>query len=124
MSSCVAQGSRMKPIYARDRSAICLEIPPLSGFCRVSAPLTSPKLPSHRIADLHAFALPRTRAIGRARAVPSLAPAIPAGGLGDKRPLVVDLDGTLVRSDLLIERALAELGRRPQTVLDLLAALS
>ena len=67
---------------------------------------------------------PRARAIGRARAVPSLAPAIPAGGLGDKRPLVVDLDGTLVRSDLLVERAFAELGQRPQAILDLLAALT
>ena len=39
------QGSRMKPIYAQDRSAIYLEIPPLAGFCRVSAPVTSPKVP-------------------------------------------------------------------------------
>src|SRR3954462_3568865 len=51
------QGSRMKPIYAQDRSALRSEGPPFAGFYRVSAPLTSPKLPSHRIADLHAFAL-------------------------------------------------------------------
>src|SRR3954447_17119410 len=47
----------MKPIYAQDRSALRSESPPFAGFYRVSAPLTSPKLPSHRIADLHAFAL-------------------------------------------------------------------
>lgn len=38
-------------------------------------------------------------------------------------PLVVDLDGTLVRSDLLIETAFAELGRRPASILDMFAAL-
>src|SRR3954452_20463895 len=47
----------MKPIYAQDRSALRSEGPPFAGFYRVSAPLTSPQLPSHRIADLHAFAL-------------------------------------------------------------------
>ena len=40
------------------------------------------------------------------------------------RPLVVDLDGTLVDSDLLIETAFAELGRRPQSLLDMVRALS
>lgn len=40
------------------------------------------------------------------------------------RPLVVDLDGTLVRSDLLIEAAFSELGRRPQSLLDMVLALS
>ena len=39
------------------------------------------------------------------------------------RPLVVDLDGTLVRSDLLIETAFSELGRRPQALLEMFAAL-
>lgn len=39
------------------------------------------------------------------------------------RPLVVDLDGTLVRSDLLIETAFAELGRRPLAVFGLIGAL-
>jgi 4-hydroxybenzoate polyprenyltransferase/phosphoserine phosphatase len=39
------------------------------------------------------------------------------------RPLVVDLDGTLVRSDLLIETAFSELGRRPQSLFAMLAAL-
>jgi CubicO group peptidase (beta-lactamase class C family) len=39
------QGPRMKPIYASDRSEICSEIPPFAGFCRVSAPVTSPKVP-------------------------------------------------------------------------------
>jgi 4-hydroxybenzoate polyprenyltransferase/phosphoserine phosphatase len=42
---------------------------------------------------------------------------------GDQRPLVVDLDGTLVRSDLLIETAFSELGRRPHSLLDMLSAL-
>jgi phosphoserine phosphatase len=37
---------------------------------------------------------------------------------------VVDLDGTLVRSDLLIEAAFSELGRRPQSLLDMVLALS
>ena len=41
----VPQGPRMKPIYASDRSEICSEIPPFAGFCRVSAPVTSPKVP-------------------------------------------------------------------------------
>jgi 4-hydroxybenzoate polyprenyltransferase/phosphoserine phosphatase len=39
------------------------------------------------------------------------------------RPLVVDLDGTLVASDLLIETAFAALGRRPMALLDMLVAL-
>jgi len=39
------------------------------------------------------------------------------------RPLVVDLDGTLVRSDLLIECAFGELSRRPHSILDLARAL-
>ena len=37
--------------------------------------------------------------------------------------LVVDLDGTLIRSDLLIETLFAELGRRPAAILDLLPSL-
>jgi len=41
-----------------------------------------------------------------------------------KRPLVVDLDGTLVRSDLLIETAFSELGARPQSIFDMLRALT
>ena len=40
------------------------------------------------------------------------------------RPLVVDLDGTLIASDLLIETAFSELGRRPQSIVDMLMALS
>jgi 4-hydroxybenzoate polyprenyltransferase len=36
----------------------------------------------------------------------------------------VDLDGTLIASDLLIETAFSELGRRPKSLLDLCAALS
>ena len=39
------------------------------------------------------------------------------------RPLVVDLDGTLLRSDLLIETAFAELSRRPLALLELVSAL-
>jgi 4-hydroxybenzoate polyprenyltransferase/phosphoserine phosphatase len=41
-----------------------------------------------------------------------------------ERPLVVDLDGTLVRSDLLIETAFSELSRRPQSLFDMFRALS
>jgi 4-hydroxybenzoate polyprenyltransferase/phosphoserine phosphatase len=40
------------------------------------------------------------------------------------RPLVVDLDGTLIASDLLIETAFAELGRRPHSLFEMLTALS
>lgn len=43
---------------------------------------------------------------------------------GDERfPLVVDLDGTLVRSDLLIEAAFREIGRRPAAIFGMVAAL-
>lgn len=42
---------------------------------------------------------------------------------GKNRPLVVDLDGTLVASDLLIETAFSELGRRPHSLVEILAAL-
>lgn len=38
-------------------------------------------------------------------------------------PLVVDLDGTLLRSDLLIESAFAELGRSPTSIAAMIAAL-
>lgn len=38
-------------------------------------------------------------------------------------PLIVDLDGTLIRSDLTIETLFAELGRRPTAVLGLLRLL-
>lgn len=41
----------------------------------------------------------------------------------DARPLVVDLDGTLVKSDLLIETAFSELGQRPHSILDMVRAL-
>jgi hypothetical protein len=41
----IAQGSRMKHLYAQDRSAICSEVPPFAGFYRVSAPVTCPKVP-------------------------------------------------------------------------------
>jgi len=54
------------------------------------------------------------RAVSRLRN----AAAAPAGV-----PLVVDLDGTLVRSDLLIETAFSELGRRPQSLLEMISAL-
>lgn len=39
------------------------------------------------------------------------------------RPLVVDLDGTLVRSDLLIECAFGELSRKPHAIIELARAL-
>jgi CheY-like chemotaxis protein len=41
----VLRHSRMKPLYAQDRSAICSEVPPFAGFYRVSAPVTFPKAP-------------------------------------------------------------------------------
>lgn len=54
----------------------------------------------------------------------SLADLNTASPLEDKvRPLVVDLDGTLIASDLLIETAFSELGRRPHSLLEMLAAL-
>jgi 4-hydroxybenzoate polyprenyltransferase/phosphoserine phosphatase len=40
------------------------------------------------------------------------------------RPLVVDLDGTLTASDLLIETAFSGLGRHPHRLLEMLTALS
>jgi 4-hydroxybenzoate polyprenyltransferase/phosphoserine phosphatase len=40
------------------------------------------------------------------------------------RPLVVDLDGTLIASDLLIETVFSELGRRPHSLFEMLVALS
>jgi 4-hydroxybenzoate polyprenyltransferase/phosphoserine phosphatase len=43
---------------------------------------------------------------------------------GPARPLVVDLDGTLVRSDLLIETAFSELSHRPSSIIDMIRALS
>lgn len=47
-----------------------------------------------------------------------------AGSSGDEtHPLVVDLDGTLIASDLLIEAAFSELGRRPHALVEMLAAL-
>jgi hypothetical protein len=47
------------------------------------------------------------------------APGEPA----DKRPLVVDLDGTLVKSDLLHEALFARVGRDPASVFGLLLAM-
>jgi 4-hydroxybenzoate polyprenyltransferase/phosphoserine phosphatase len=41
----------------------------------------------------------------------------------ESRPLVVDLDGTLIRSDLLVESAFAHLGHNPLRVVDLLSAI-
>jgi 4-hydroxybenzoate polyprenyltransferase/phosphoserine phosphatase len=46
-----------------------------------------------------------------------------ASGRDKYRPLVVDLDGTLIASDLLIETAFSELGRRPHSLVDMLVAL-
>ncbi|WP_292422670.1 UbiA family prenyltransferase [Mesorhizobium sp.] len=40
-----------------------------------------------------------------------------------RRPLVVDMDGTLVRSDLLIETALSELACRPRSAIGMFNAL-
>jgi 4-hydroxybenzoate polyprenyltransferase/phosphoserine phosphatase len=54
-----------------------------------------------------------TSSVAAARAAPTT----------EQRPLVVDLDGTLVRSDLLIETAFSELGRRPHSLVDMMSAL-
>lgn len=52
-------------------------------------------------------------------------PAVPEalGMLSKLRPLVVDLDGTLVRSDLLVESAFAHLGHDPLRIFGLLSAI-
>src|SRR5688572_29544496 len=49
--------------------------------------------------------------------------ALPRAGAALARPLVVDLDGTLIRSDLLIEAAFSELGQRPHAIVGMLRAL-
>ncbi|WP_410217224.1 UbiA family prenyltransferase [Paracoccus sp. (in: a-proteobacteria)] len=46
------------------------------------------------------------------------------GGPAAGKPLAVDLDGTLIRSDLLIETAFSELGRRPHSLIDMFHALT
>jgi 4-hydroxybenzoate polyprenyltransferase/phosphoserine phosphatase len=43
--------------------------------------------------------------------------------LGEKRPLVVDLDGTLIKSDLLLESLFSRLGADPAALFGLLVAL-
>lgn len=44
-------------------------------------------------------------------------------GHREARPLVVDLDGTLIRSDLLIECAFSELSHRPHSLVEMIRAL-
>jgi 4-hydroxybenzoate polyprenyltransferase/phosphoserine phosphatase len=56
--------------------------------------------------------------------IPWVTPEFDASANEKSRPLVVDLDGTLVASDLLIESAFSELGRRPQSFLGMVAALA
>jgi 4-hydroxybenzoate polyprenyltransferase/phosphoserine phosphatase len=51
-------------------------------------------------------------------------PELETPGKDRHRPLVVDLDGTLIASDLLIETAFSELGRRPHSLVDMIRALS
>ena len=51
-------------------------------------------------------------------------PELDTPGVEGRRPLVVDLDGTLIASDLLIETAFSELGRRPHSLVDMIRALS
>jgi phosphoserine phosphatase len=51
-------------------------------------------------------------------------PGAETPGRDRPRPLVVDLDGTLIASDLLIETAFSELGRRPHSLVDMIRALS
>lgn len=50
-------------------------------------------------------------------------PRRPEGEAARPVPLVVDLDGTLVASDLLIECAFATLGRRPAAIIDIIGGL-
>jgi 4-hydroxybenzoate polyprenyltransferase len=47
----------------------------------------------------------------------------PFASMGQTRPLVVDLDGALVRTDTVVETALAAVGRHPRNILRLLLAL-
>lgn len=42
---------------------------------------------------------------------------------GVKAPLVVDLDGTLIQSDILVESAFAHLGRNPADIVEIFSAL-
>jgi 4-hydroxybenzoate polyprenyltransferase/phosphoserine phosphatase len=49
--------------------------------------------------------------------------ARPVSCASPSRPLVVDLDGTLIRSDLLIETAFSEFSRQPLAVFEVMAAL-
>lgn len=88
----------------------------LAQITSISAPRREQRSPRSR--DLGGRALP---ADGPAAVASAAALASPRTAPG--RPLVVDLDGTLIRSDLLIEAAFAEVGRRPHTLLDLVAAL-
>ncbi|MGO9672589.1 MAG: UbiA family prenyltransferase [Methylocella sp.] len=48
---------------------------------------------------------------------------LPEAQLGDKRPLVVDLDGTLIKSDLLLESLFTRIGSDPTSLFGLLVAL-
>jgi len=47
----------------------------------------------------------------------------PEAQLGDKRPLVVDLDGTLIKSDLLLESLFKRIGGDPTSLFGLVLAL-
>lgn len=53
----------------------------------------------------------------------ALEPTAEARARVDGTPLVVDIDGTLVQSDLLIETAFSELGHRPAGLPDMVRAL-
>lgn len=75
-----------------------------------------------RAHDRHLRALPATELAG-SRVVRPTFRARPDRAQGMGLPLVVDLDGTLLRSDLLIEAGFSELGRRPAAILDVLASL-
>jgi hypothetical protein len=50
-------------------------------------------------------------------------PGISAMNAKDTRPLVIDVDGTLNRSHLLVETFFAELAKRPQSMLEVLSSL-
>jgi 4-hydroxybenzoate polyprenyltransferase len=65
-------------------------------------------------------ATPDGEDVGTIKALDPIEAAAPASVI----PLVVDLDGTLIRSDLLMESAFAKLGRDPSALLGLARALA
>ena len=65
----------------------------------------------------------RTTIATRSRRSAKLRVAKARPGNADKPPLIVDLDGTLIHSDLLVESVFAHLGQNPLRLMGLLSAL-